>query len=318
MNILVYGWYSHKNRGDDLFIDAFHKLFPQHSFTFTDHITNDMLKDINTVFIGGGSMLSDKPNISDINKLKGFPLYYIGVGSETTIHPVHISLMRQAKLIALRSDDKLSKVLSINSNTIVIPDLVYALADNMVPNPIDKTVLVLPNIAVVPQNNDHHWKHTAWEWFRNEFSQFLDSKIDHGYKISFLSMCEDHKLHDDFASLSIISSMKHRDIDYIIQSDDVLRTISQHSIVITQRYHGIILSEIAKTPYVAIHHHDKLKKSYFNSGTFIPYYGFNKQGMIDAFDIAMKEPQKIDVPALSDIFKGLGERINSLLNRIKK
>jgi hypothetical protein len=309
MNILVLGWYGHFNRGDDLFTNAFHKLFPQHTFTFTDHITNDMLKDINAVFIGGGSMLSDKPNISDIKKLKQFPLYYIGVGSETTINPIHISLMRQAKLIALRSDDKLSKILSINPNTIVIPDLVYALASNVVPNPIDKTVLVLPNIAVVPQNNDHHWKHTAWEWFRNEFSQFLDYIIDHGYKISFLSMCEDHKLHDDFASLSIISSMKHRDIDYIVQSDDALETISKHSIVITQRYHGIILSEIAKTPYVAIHHHDKLKKSYFNSGTFIPYYGFNKQGMIDAFDITMKKDYNYDVGIFENIFRGLVSRV---------
>jgi len=309
MNILVFGFYSHMNVGDNLFTDVFHKLFPQHSFTFTDHITNNLLKNISAVFIGGGSMLCDKPNIENIKKLKLLPIYYIGIGSETLINPVHLDLMKQAKLIALRSDHKLSIIRSINPNTIVIPDLVYALATDIVPDPISKTVLVLPNIAVVPQNNDHHWKHTAWEWFRNEFSQFLDSIIDHGYKISFLSMCQDHKLHDDFASLGIISSMKHRDIDYIIESDDIIKTISEHSIVITQRYHGIILSELARTPYVAIHHHDKLKESYFNAGAFVSYYGFSKQTMNDKFNLAMKKDYSYDVSVFENIFRTLVSKV---------
>jgi|SRR5271165_1315647 len=309
MKILVYGFHNHNNVGDDLFTDVFHKLFPQHTFVFTDHITDDMLNDISAVFIGGGSLLSDKPSIENIKKLKTLPIYYIGVGSETRINPIHLSLMKRAKLIALRSNDKLSAILAINPNTIVIPDLVYALASNITSNPIPKTVLILPNIAVVPQNNEPHWKHTAWELFKNEFSQFLDDLIDEEYKISFLSMCKDHKLHDDFASLGIIGSMKNKDMDYIIQSDDVSDTISQHNIVITQRYHGIILSEITKTRYVAIHHHDKLKKSYFNVGSFIPYYGFSKQGMIDAFDIAIKKDYRYDISIFEDMFRALVIRV---------
>ena len=317
MKILVLGWYSHLNVGDDLFVDAFKKLFPQFSFTFTDHITNNHLHNIDAVFIGGGSILNEKPNIEDISKLSFIPLFYIGIGSETTIHPIHQQLLSQAKLIALRSNHKLSHIKNINPNTITIPDLAYALTFNADPNPMPKSILVLPNIAVIPQNNDENWKHAAWMWFQNEFSQFLDHLIDNDYNVSFLSMCKDHKLNDDFASLNILGAMKHRNIDRIITTNDVLKTISEHSIIITQRYHGIILSEIARTPYIAIHHHDKLKQSYFNVGKFIPYFGFSKHNINDALHSIENNNIDIDTSIFNTAFDTLVNKVNELLIPIR-
>ena len=54
--ILVYCWAGHSNIGDELFKDAFWKLFPDHSFRFTDTIA-EAHKGFDALFIGGGSFL---------------------------------------------------------------------------------------------------------------------------------------------------------------------------------------------------------------------------------------------------------------------
>src|SRR4029077_8471427 len=146
VSVLVYGWYEHENLGDQLFKLAFQKLFPAISFTFVDQIKLDALKGANAVFIGGGSFLFSDPNISQecFNLLKTKHIFYIGVGVETDIHPIHIELMRIAKLIAIRSDAGLNKVKPLNSNVIVIPDIVYCLDFEKRFKPIEKSVLIIP------------------------------------------------------------------------------------------------------------------------------------------------------------------------------
>lgn len=313
MEVLVYGWYWHENIGDQLFIDAYKILFPNISFTFVSNITSSMLNGKDAIFIGGGSMLDGAPDITTdaLEDMKSIPIFYVGIGSETNIHPIHKDLMSIAKLIALRSDDKLQLIKLINHNTILIPDLVYAITTISQHKPINKSVLILPNISVLPTNNDPHYKHAAWEYFKTEFSQFLDHMVEGNYKLSFLSMCNNNQLNDNFASVELVSRMKYRDYGYIKPLDNVVEELSKYSLVITQRYHGIVLAELAGVPYIAIHHHNKLKSSYNNAGVFVPYYGFNKQKMWD--EMHSIDRDKSHVAITQYMFEELKHRINSLL-----
>src|SRR5260221_8289725 len=121
-NILIYGYFTKDkgNLGDELFKEAFTTLFPNYNLTFTDHIENHHLNDVSAVFFGGGSFLFGKPNISNeaLVILKNKKIFYIGVGTETDIHPIHIELMRLAKLIAPRSFNKNRNLLDINKNIV--------------------------------------------------------------------------------------------------------------------------------------------------------------------------------------------------------
>lgn len=318
--ILICGFYAKSNIGDELFKEAFQYLFPQYNLVFTDHITSNLLKDASALFIGGGSFLFSPLNIDDnaLSLLNDIKIFYIGVGAETEIHPMHSQLMAQAELIALRSSHKLDEIKLINENTMVIPDLVYCLRKSVKKYPVkDKSVLVMPNLAVVPQWSDPNWKHASWEYFKSEFSQFLDLLIDDGYSIKFLAMCQNATTNDHWAATEIINKMKHRKSGYLLESLEGMKTItshiSKHQTIITQRFHGIILSEMLRTPYLAIHHHDKLKYCEPATGKFISYYETSKSRLKEDFYNLSRDFPAV-LPIEYNIFEELKIKVNNFLN----
>jgi polysaccharide pyruvyl transferase WcaK-like protein len=318
--ILVYGWYHQLNIGDDLFVQAFKKLFPDYHFTFCNSIKMESLQDIDAVFFGGGSFLLERPHITldALEALKTKPIFYIGVGVEAEINPVHMELMKQARLIATRSLDQVGRLQALNPNAMWIPDLVYCLQDDVVlSNKKSRSVLVMPNISVVPHHLDPYWRHASWSHFKSEFSQFLDILVEENYKIDFLSMCQGVKDNDDWAGGELISHMAHRD-NYLrtgryVGIEGITYLVSQYSLVITQRFHGIILAEMTKTPYIAVHHHDKLKYTVPCNGTFVSYYNCSKQIFGDTFNrtIKMNFPQSL--PIESNIFETLSSKVMELV-----
>jgi polysaccharide pyruvyl transferase WcaK-like protein len=318
--ILVYGWYNHLNIGDELFVSAFRKLFPDFQFTFRDNITLSSLEDVDAVFFGGGSFLLDRPNITAdaFEKLKTKKIFYLGVGVEANIHPTHIELITIAKLVATRSQDQLDRLQFLNPNSIWIPDLVYACQSDVENSPkISRSVLVMPNISVVPHSANPYWAHASWAHFKSEFSQFLDHLVEEGYHIDFLSMCRGPTTNDDWAASELIAHMVKRG-KYLLKEqpvgiERVTRLISKYNIVITQRFHGIVLSEMTRTPYIAIHHHDKLKYCQPVEGTILPYYNSSKHSFIEAFNSTMKMNFSKPLPIESNIFENLIQEVISLV-----
>jgi polysaccharide pyruvyl transferase WcaK-like protein len=320
MNILVYGFYDKGNVGDELFKEAFKHLFPEYQFIFSDRITKDLLKEISAVFIGGGSFLFAPLKIEDgaIDLLKTKKVFYIGVGSETDIHTNHLELMKIAKLIAVRSSANLDNITIINQNTLVVPDIVYSLQSLVQKNlPKDKSVLIIPNTAVVPSWADPHWKHAAWNYFKSEFSQFLDTLIDNKYSVNFFAMCQNKKTDDHYAGAEIINYMKNKDTKSLLSHSlndikDITSILSQYSTIITQRFHGIVLAEMIKTPYISLYHHDKLKNCYPSNGIFLSYYGVSKAQLLSNFTDVQNKLSFI--PIETNIFDILKARVIRFIN----
>ena len=307
------GWYRHNNLGDDLFVEAFKELFPNYQFNFVNHIELVDLKDIDAVFIGGGSFLEAPFDMDDsaLKELKNQKIFYLGVGAETKIHPMHQSLLSLAKLIAIRTPEHLDKILALNNNVIVIPDLVYCLIPNLKPR-IANSVLIMPNISVVPKWDEEHWKHAAWEYFKNEFAQFLDGLIVSGHTINFLPMCDGETENDSFAACEIINRMSFRSNHYLLpkaQSFQIATScISQYDIVITQRFHGIILANITKTPCISIYHHDKLKNS-----DGLSFYALSKNKLTHSFVSTINNKTQSNLPIDRDIFTELVRKVDDAL-----
>lgn len=320
MKVLVYGWYHKLNIGDELFMECFRKLFPQFDFVFVDNIKSESLNGIDAVFFGGGSFLGARPNISNdaLEILKKKPIFYIGVGVESEVHPTHIELISLARLVAIRSIDQIDKISFFNPNTIWIPDLVYCLQDDIfISDKKNRSVLVMPNISVVPHHLDPYWKHASWNHFKSELGQTLDVLIEHGYMPHFFAMCQGKKDNDNWASGELIGHMTHRD-QYIIDEypvgiKDTTALVSKYNLIITQRFHGIVLSEMTKTPYIAIHHHDKLRFSSPRRGAFISYYNSSKQLLLDSFEHTMKMKFTDSLPIESNIFETLSQKVISLI-----
>lgn len=309
--ILVYGWYYKNNIGDDLFIDAFKHLFSSYEFLFTDSITSESLSGISAVFFGGGSFLDSEPDITKdaLQLLLKMKICYIGVGTETDVCKTHQFLMSRAKLIATRSN--LDTALKFNKNSILIPDIVMCLPTSK--NTIrSESILVVPNFCVVPQWNDPYWKHVSWLHFKSEFSQTLDFLVEKNYDIHFFGMCENKFIKDTWAATEIINSMINKGdyIKYLHEGESTVEFFSKYKMIISQRYHGGVIAELTKTPYITIHHHDKLKYAYPGNGKLISFYSLEKQKLIDMIN----ENTSNILPIENNIFDGLKLAISNIVN----
>lgn len=316
MKILVCGWYGQGNIGDDLFMDAFKHLFPAFDFQFTDHIKLIHLDNIDAVFFGGGSFIGESLKISDdaLLEIVKKPILYIGVGSETSIHATHQKLLAIAKLVAVRSDSHLDVVKQLNPNVIVIPDLVYSLPVTPSAEKVDRSVLFIPNISVVPKWDSPHWKHTAWNYFKSETAQLLDLLVKEKYNIKFLPFCINNKLNDSHAAIEIINQMSWSSGNMVLDKPTDLTSaidlMSKHQIIITQRFHGTVLAHMAKTSCLTIHHHDKLKNS---AGPKVPYYSSNKNLLLQELKPLLNGKTDAILPIDSNIFVALKERVEDAL-----
>jgi polysaccharide pyruvyl transferase WcaK-like protein len=129
-------------------------------------------------------------------------------------------------------------------------------------------------------------------------------------------MCKNDSMSDAWAASELINMMQKRSISYQLPflSDDMAgltKALSQYEIIITQRFHGIILSEMMGTPYISLHHHDKLKFASPMNGISLPYYGIMKQNLLDSFN-KLKASQSL--PIESDIFETLKREVENILS----
>ncbi len=316
--VLVYGYYNKSNLGDDLFTDAFKGLFPDYQFTFTDVIKEDQLNKVDAVFFGGGSFLAEslKADNKAFQKLKTMKLFYIGVGSETAFDPRHKELISIAELVAVRTTQNLEQLQAVTDKYLVIPDLVYSLVGYQNGEKKPKSILVIPNILVVPKWNDPHWKHAAWEYFKIEFAQVIDQLIADGFKVDFLPFCQNNYLNDSYAAGELIAKtntitpkLLHRQPDDFTHAMDIM---TRYEAVVTQRFHGSILADIAGVPSLSIYHHDKLKGV---RGASTPYYGTSKAVLLD--NIKTLVDSGTVLPIDRDIFIELKRRVEHALCRSK-
>jgi len=321
MRVLVYGWYYKGNLGDDLFIDAFKHIFPNFEFTFTDYIKFSHLENIDAVFIGGGSFLGEACKISPdaIELLKSKTIFYLGVGSETNIHETHQQLISLSKLVAIRSSAHIEHISKLNSNIMVIPDLVYALPTQPATEKNTNSILFIPNMSVVPRWNDPHWKHAAWNSFKIELVQALDVLSKEKYQIKFLPFCTNNKMHDSYVAGEIINCMNESKINMILDQpkslSEAIDIISKNTLTVTQRFHGSVLSEMANTTSLTIHHHDKLKNY---NGFKIDYYACNKNLLLDKIKSLLEMKNDCILPIDRNIFISLKERVENALCRNQK
>lgn len=319
MKIVVYGWYYQGNLGDELFMEAFSYLFPNYELIFTNCISKRQLEGADGVFIGGGSFLGDNLMVDKDawDSLQQKKIFYLGVGTETAFHPVHRHLMKRARLIATRTPEHIEKVKELNSQVIGIPDLVYCLPAPTAQKPMKRSVLILPNIMVVPKWSEPHWKHAAWSYFKSEFAQCLDELSEQEYNIDFLPMCINPELNDAHAAIELINASQYRGFRLLVHDkpaniQSALEIMSGYDVIVTQRFHGIVLSDMIGASYVSIYHHDKLKNS---AGVNISYYGTSKAQLKSSIERQYSSKVSTLLPIDSNIFVDLKQRVDDALCR---
>ena len=315
---LVYGWYGRGNAGDELMKHAIVGMLRPRGFelSFVDQIGVPQLLNydkedgyVDAVIFGGGSILFGEPAVTseamEILLAGKVPVFYVGVGIETEVHPKHRALMKVARVVAARERD--------------IPDLAFSLPD---PGPVSHPpagLLVVPNIEVVPTWQDAHWKHVAWERYKDEFAQALDVLADRGVAVSFLLMCSNPHMEDAWAAGELMARQRRRGHPRRVFQAGGIETLTlmrRHAAVLTQRYHGIILAEMAGVPYVSVDHHDKLKNATPNRGVHLPYHGARKDELVGHIENALNTtlaPHRVP----RQVYDDLADRIVGIVEQCR-
>lgn len=295
MLLLVYGWYGRHNVGDQLMALALRRMFEPLGCTlrFVPRLTVSDVEASGGVVFGGGSILFDAPDADEgaIAALlrRDRPAFYLGVGAETGIHEVHRSLLSVARVVTVRSLESLQGIKGAR----LVPDLVYSLPVGPVRFEGNGGLLVVPNVEVVPTHSSPHWAHVGWERFKDELAQALDVLIErHSMWPSFLLMCRNDRMDDAWPAQEIVARMENRSPGFDMirpELDDVagvLEATSQYTCVLTQRYHGIVLAQMAGVPHVSVGHHDKLKQAWPDFGSKVTYHGVTKRQLVNAVSYA--------------------------------
>lgn len=286
--LLVYGWYGRENIGDELMKLALQRLFEPTGIElkFVDHITFADLQTTQGVIFGGGSILNDAPDVTpdalDLLLTTAVPVFYVGVGIDYTPHPTHASLLRIARVIARRTQP--------DAPGRIIPDLVYSLTHSIGDVSADG-ILIVPNVEVLPTSAMPNWSQLSWLRYVDELSQVLDHLDEKRYQIKFLTMCKNPRQDDNWVTSAIVSHMVRRRTTFeILQPkadiDSLITIFKQARCIVTQRYHGIVLAEMAGVPYVSIDHHDKLGQAIPRNGEHISYHGVTKSQLVNSIEKA--------------------------------
>ena len=315
-HVLAYGWYGRGNLGDELMYRALISLFHPRGVHVhaNDHLTVDKLKHAKGVVFGGGSILWNAPSAEkealDLLLSGKVPVFYMGVGVETGIHPTHQALMKVAKKVITRTPDR---------EFDWMPDLVYSLdVAAALPAPAQREgLLIVPNVEVLPTHANPHWMHVAWERYKDEFAQLLDDYVDKGIKPTFMLMCKNPNQDDLWAACELIARMRHRSTKFnFVKPEHELEAIMMmrsHQVVITQRFHGIVLAEAAGVAYVSVDHHDKLKQASPHRGERVEYHGANKSTLHAAIERA--RTQALDPFQLDPgVYGSLADEVVKIIN----
>lgn len=313
--LLVYGWYGRSNSGDELMKHALEQLFEPRGvhLKFVDELKVNDVSGSSGVLFGGGSILWAAPHAQPgalrLLQSGSRPAFYVGVGGETTHHPVHSQLMSGSSVVVFRDRD--------------MPDLAYSLQPPTVDksNPVRDEILFIPNIEVVPTYADPHWMHLSWARFKDEIAQTLDLIIDtYGIHPTFLLMCHNDRMDDAWPAYEIIASLKRRPpVPKLVRAPTdtitLFNLVNGYRTVVTQRYHGIILAEMLGVPYVSIDHHDKLKGATPTRGTHVPYHGIIKRTVVDAIVSAITQHTMSPFTVPRDTYSQIAENVVSAIRK---
>jgi polysaccharide pyruvyl transferase WcaK-like protein len=289
--------------------EALRSLLVGHELKFVDRIKHAELEQHDLILVGGGSFLSMAVSMdgASYNAIAHKPVIYVGVGAETDVHHDHERLLKHARSVFMRSPPS-KHFAQIRPDAVLTPDLSLALAAPSFVKRPERELLFIANSQVLPTRVSPNWQRAAWDYFKSEAAQAIDELIVGGWKVTMAPFCDDINHRDSWACAELIAHCVERRRVRCLDAtwyDDaafskVRPTFDAHSVVVTQRYHGAIISQATGAPCVVIHHHDKLARIEPQVAKLVPYYGIRKDMLVTSIEAA-------EVPAVVANSAAFGE-----------
>lgn len=285
MKILVYGWYSHDNLGDESYKLSFREVWPEHDFVFTDRIIES--NDYDLCIIGGGDVIRENL-LKSLSKLTCKKVSISVTITSLSLFPEISNLDH----IYVRDMTSYQKLIDYGYERVTyLPDISIILSGNKENG--DRIISKIFNdskldryseLYTIVINSHLMGNSTTSSKEKNMFFKMVDDIVEviDNTNASFLFIPFSTSLPwDDRVSNGLVSSYckfyKKNCVIYnklsVTESIDV---ISASNCIITSRFHGLIFGIGNNIPTVVISFHDKMSKFCDTiNKSYINYWNFS-------------------------------------------
>jgi len=248
VRVCCVGWHGKSNLGDEAFRPVLEWFFEGCETVFTC----DFLPEADVYVLAAGDIC--KPAYLDL--LKGKQYYALGVGlgyeSEASLLEAEESFFRN------RKDADIAKNLGLNAH--YTPDLAFHLTAAVSQKPTRKQLGVIlsdcinPNFhTVLDVNKIKEFNYS--EYFKWDMAETL-MYLSRWYDIVFIPFSSDHHSYDYKMNLDVVNRMNNIENVKILEkpssAQEAINLLSACDLVLTAKFHGIIFSMIAGTPFINI------------------------------------------------------------------
>ena len=260
--VLVLGWYDQSNLGDESFKRSFRLLWPKLDFTFSNFVPSDQ-SAFSGCFIGGGNFLDG--NFPGLGLLR-LPTAFVGIGVGGVVSPQFADVLVRAKAIVVRDHTSVRNLPSgiDPASVVAASDLFFARPASSVPTwcgPMSNKVSVLLSAHFMARAGAPDWFSRGWTNFSKNLATVLDILVERGANVSFLPMSVNRAHSDVCAADEVVGLMLHGQkvcsVDSSLTEQEVLQEISESSLTLSLRLHGMIFAASTGCPFVAFCGHDK-------------------------------------------------------------
>jgi polysaccharide pyruvyl transferase WcaK-like protein len=253
MKINFIGWYGRDNLGDEAFKLAHAQLFPGAERVYTVDVV-DPTADL--LILGGGDVVKS----FYLNKIPaGMPYYALGVGLG---YDSEIELLKKKPPLQAYFRNHQDKNLALNHGIQAeyAPDLTFIIdapkSRYKLPNRVKKkSMAVILTDSINASHANEKIKELSYaEYFKWELASSLDD-LSEWYQIYFVLYSWDQYSNDLRMAMDIVARMSTHEAQIINRQFSIVESIDlmkKFDLVLSMKFHGLIFSTIAATPFVNI------------------------------------------------------------------
>jgi polysaccharide pyruvyl transferase WcaK-like protein len=269
MNVLASGAYGYGNFGDDCYVDILRSRMTGRNLDFLSQVdeTNLRLFSYDATMLAGGGLIYDLVAECGTQSLKHYLRYpaiaqwlgkksfMLGVGVQGRMHPQslepYLGVFEGMDLRTVRDNDsaRILREAGVRSSVLECADLVYA-----------KTILPKedsagrqpgkPVLGIVASQPGKGFVHDEFSGFEVRFQQALRI-LEKDFRLHFFSF--DNRTDTWLAdSWSGDHSCTRFEMSRPNAIDEFIRSFQSVDAFVTTRYHGVVLSILAGTPFLGV------------------------------------------------------------------
>jgi polysaccharide pyruvyl transferase WcaK-like protein len=323
MNIFTLGFFDKQNLGDESYKDTFRALFPQHNFTFLDHIKKNVIDNNEIVFLGGGNVLRTA-YIKELQKIKDKKIYGFSVGMEEdlTFEP---NLFEH---VYARDEKTYNNLKKMNVSCSYLPDAAFILQGNpseglnwLKSKFKEEKLDLYENIIVVIINS--YMLNSSLSSLSRDSITFLKFSYDlariadeTNASFVFIPFGTSMPIDDRISNSWVASKCKYWKKNLVvfdrINYRTALNIISAGNLTISSRLHSSIFSYVSGTPFIDITHHSKNElflKSINKENYSIPFWNFDSNKMKNLIGELINQPKHTEAIPIA---KKIWDEVNAI------